>query len=324
MTPDTAPDGSAESSSESPSVFLNGRFLTRAEARVSAFDAGVQHAVGLFETMTAAVGAGGEPHIPRLWRHLDRLADSARELGLTESLRTDALAEAAIETCRRSGLLNQAGSTARVRLTITGGDLNLLQAQARRQVDPTVLITAQPATAYPDAMFDTGVRIAIADLKVNPLNPFEGHKTLNYWPRLRELQRAGAKGGSEALVFQVSNHLAGGAVSNAFVVSEGRLITPVAQGEESMVGGAGALPSPVLPGVTRAGLIQWAHDQDIEVERRMVTIDDVLGADELLLTNSSWGVLPVVGEEAESISVGAVGPSSKRALAWWREQLRHE
>jgi len=104
----------------------------------------------------------------------------------------------------------------------------------------------------------------------------------------------------------------------------GRLVTPIARGEESLVGGAGALPSPVLPGVTRAGLIEWAHAEGVEVERRMVTIDDVLGADELFLTNSSWGVLPVVGVEAETISDGAVGAVTKRAMGWWRDQLRSD
>lgn len=306
---------------DSATVFFNGRFVTRDEARVSAFDAGLQHAVGLFETMTAVRGADGEPRIPRLWGHLDRLSESARALGLSEQLRGEALGEAALETCRRSGLLAEAGSRARVRLTITGGDLNLLQSRAQSQVDPTVLIGVQPATAYPSGMFQTGVRVSVAGLKANPLNPTEGHKTLNYWARLRALQEAGAQGASEALVFQVSNYLAGGAVSNAFVVSEGRLVTPIARGEEEMVGGKGALPSPVLPGITRSGVIEWAHAEGIEVERRMVTIDDVLGADEAFLTNSSWGVLPVVAVEGSTIAEGKVGALTARAMGWWRGQM---
>ncbi|MEL7472676.1 MAG: aminotransferase class IV [Planctomycetota bacterium] len=306
---------------ENTTVFLNGRFVSRDEAVLSAFDAGVQHAVGLFETMTVSLGVGGEPRIPRLWHHLDRLADSAHALGLTTKLRREALSDAIFETCRQSGVLDEPGSRARVRLTVTGGDLSLLQSSAKSQVDPTILIVVQPPTAYPDEMFTNGVRVSIADLKVNPLNPFEGHKTLNYWPRLRALQLASARQASETLVMQVSNHLAGGAVSNAFVVHEDRLITPIAQGEEEMVGGKGALPSPVLPGVTRAGVIEWAHAEGIEVERRMVTIEDVLDAHELFLTNSSWGVLPVGMVEKEAINEAHVGPLTKRAVAWWREQM---
>lgn len=305
-------------------VFLNGRFLDRDEAKVSAFDAGFQHAVGLFETMSARV-VEGKAEVFRLEQHLDRLIDSARELALSQSLRKHALAEAVAQTAERAwvdeGLRRQ-----RVRLSITGGDLNMLQRnpEARQSGhDPTVLIVAQPATEYPAEMFERGVGAVVADTRVNPLNAFEGHKTLNYWWRLRELQKAAAKGAGEALIFQITNHLAGGTVSNAFIAKGGELFTPIARGEEQEVGGAQsgrvALPSPVLPGVTRGLVLEAAAELGIKVSRRMITIEDVLGADELFLTNSSWGVLAVVGVEREAIGSGEVGELTRSLRRIWAE-----
>jgi len=317
-----------------PTVFLDGRFLERDDARVSAFDAGLQHAVGLFETMTA-IGTPDGPRVFRLWHHLDRLTTSARELGLTESLELEALGEAAAETVRRSGLCDQPGARARVRLTITGGDLNLLQSEGRSVARATILIQIQPATAYPEAMFERGITAGVADLRVNPFDPTQGHKTLNYWPRLRELQRASARHAAEALVFQVTNHLAGGAVSNAFVVRDGVMMTPIARGEERDVaealgagpgapprvagagGGHAAMPSPVLPGVTRGVVLAAARAQGLKVERRMLTIDDVFAADEVFLTNSSWGVLPVVRVEQHMIATGEVGEVTRALRGAW-------
>jgi branched-chain amino acid aminotransferase len=315
-------------------VFLNGRFITMEEARVSAFDAGFQHGVGLFETMSARLGPDGRAEIFRLEQHLERLIASAKALGLTDRLRTHALAEAVAGTVEHSKL-----ERARVRLTITGGDLNLLtQARARPQqnqepgeegakrgIDPTVLIVAQPATQYPPEMFERGVPIVIGETRLNPLDPLAGHKTLNYWGRLRELQDAAAKGAGEALLLLVTNHLGGGCVSNIFLFKNGHLLTPIARGEERNVAGAEAgepgeagggvpklatgavLPSPVLPGITRRWVIDWAKEQQVPVERRMLSIDDLLGADEVFLTNSSWGVLPVVRVEREDIGDGEVG-----------------
>ena len=69
--------------------WLNGSFITRSDAKLSAFDASVQHGVGLFETMHGAKG-----RVFRLEHHMKRLRDSARELGLSDSLRDDRLAEA--------------------------------------------------------------------------------------------------------------------------------------------------------------------------------------------------------------------------------------
>jgi branched-subunit amino acid aminotransferase/4-amino-4-deoxychorismate lyase len=301
-------------------VFLNGRFLEGHESPVvSAFDAGLQHGVGLFETMLGGTAANGQPWILDLDGHMDRLAESARQLGLSDSLRAGALGEALMQTLRRSGL-----ERARIRLTITGGDLSLLTARAGsadKENDPTVLIVAQPATKYPEAMFERGGSVVVADARANPLNPFEGHKTLNYWWRLRELQAAAAKGASEALVLQVSNHLCGGCVSNLFLVAGDELLTPIARGEESEVGGKSALPSPVLPGITRAWLIERAQAKGLTVHRRMLSAADVLEADEVFLTNSSWGVLPIVKFEASAIGDGVPGKITKALRERWLRRI---
>ncbi len=291
-------DGMGEDSCES--VFLDGVMMTREEAKVSAFDASVQHGVGLFETMHGYTTPDGVV-VEDLDEHMDRLQESAAMLGLSDDLKTGALGEAVVETVRRARYKHT-----RVRLTVTGGDLNMLQTGGSGGGHrPTVLIQAQPATAYPDEMFENGVMATIAEARANPLDPTAGHKTLNYWWRLRELQTAAAKGAGESIVLQVSNHLGGGCVSNLFVVSEGKLITPIARGEES--GEAHALPSPVLPGITRARVMATAKKLGIGVEVRMMSIDDLLDADEVFLTNSSWKVLPVVKVEAEVIGNGEPG-----------------
>lgn len=287
-------------------VFLNGKLLSRDEAMVSAFDAGFQHGVGLFETMLGVEGEG----VFRLDDHIERLTDSARGLGLSGDLRAPALADVVQRTFEASGL-----ARARIRLTVTGGDLNLLGRGDGGKVQPTILIVAQPATEYPPGMFSTGVAATIADFRANPLDPHAGHKTLNYWGRLRELQSAAARQAGEALVLQVTNHLAGGCVSNAFLVKNGSLVTPIARGEETGV------PSPVLPGIVRGFITEWAGGRGITVHRRMVSIADVLEADELFLTNSSWGVLPVVRVEKERIAGGQVGPLTVDARRAWLDSV---
>ncbi|RMH10083.1 MAG: hypothetical protein D6695_12235 [Planctomycetota bacterium] len=284
-----------------PLVFIQGQIVSRDEARISAFDAGLMHGVGLFETMLARLTGDGV-RVFQLDEHLDRLAASAAELGLSNDVRTGPLADAVRLTVERSGL-----ALARVRLTMTGGDLNLLESEGRSNHTPTVMVSAQPATAYPQAMFEHGVMVVLGDLRLNPLDPTAGHKTLNYWARLRELQAAASKGAGEAILLQVTNHVAGGCVSNLFAVKDGSLHTPIAHGEEDR----GAVPSPVLAGTTRAAVIEAARQRRMGTARRMMTIDDLLDADELFLTNSSWGVLPVVRVEAETIGDGSPGPVTR-------------
>lgn len=315
-------------------VWLNGTLLPMRDAKVSAFDAGFTHAVGLFETLLGGNGSSG-PWAVHLAEHMIRLRDSAAELGLAEHINTNALADAVLETIEASGL-----ERARVRLTFSGGDLNMLgrtwdkartsespspgstanTGPASTGVDPTILIVAQEATAYPAEMYERGVAVTIADMRSNPLDPLAGHKTLNYWGRLRELRAAGAKGAAEALVMQVTNHLSGGCVSNALIVKGDQLLTPVARGEEDRA----TMPSPVLPGTVREWALAWANDQGITVDRRLITIEDLLNADEVLLTNSSWGVLPVVKIEREAVADATPGRIALELRRAWTDKINEE
>ncbi len=291
-------------------VWLNGEFIDQDSATVSVFDAGVQHGVGLFETMLARNGS-----IFRCEAHMRRLTGSAATLLLSKNLRSAALIEAARLTVARNEMQD-----ARVRLTITGGDLNLLQSRGDSPQDPTILIVAQPPTKYPPTFFEKGVLATIADGRANPLDLMAGHKTLNYWPRIQALQTAATKHAGESLWFTVSNHLASGSVSNVFLVKDGDLLTPIARGEET----PGSLGAPVLPGITRDVIIELAENNNMFTTKKMLDIDDVLSADEVFLTNSSWGVLPVTAVEQEKIADGCVGELTHQLREKWLEIVDEE
>jgi branched-subunit amino acid aminotransferase/4-amino-4-deoxychorismate lyase len=355
------------------SVFLQGSFVQQSQALVSAFDAGLQHAVGLFETMTAVVepplNAEVEAHpaqseeavasrtrVVHLSAHTRRLLTSCAELGLTQQLRATPLEEAIIRTVARTHQERCAAAAAlaispqryRLRCTITGGSLNLLQQSKQPVQEPSIIIAAQPATQYPDAMFASGVPITLSNLRVSPLDPTTSHKTLNYWARLRELQLASARGASEALVLDVTNHLVGGCVSSIVLVKNGSLHLPAARGEgeheeatspnTDALALAGisqpaqqssrpaltpdGLPSCVLPGTTREWVLAWADEELIDIHLRPLTVQDLLEADEVLLTNSSWGVLPVIALESTLIGkhtkhAGKPGPIAQTLRKLW-------
>ena len=151
--------------------------------------------------------------------------------------------------------------------------------------------------------------VSIAEGRANPHDPFAAHKTLQYWPRIAALQRAGESGCAEALWFTVENQLASGSVSSVFLVKDGRIRVPFARGE--------APSSAVLPGCTRAAVLLWAEGTGIAVERADLGIEDVLAADEIFLTNSSWGVMPVVRVERHQVGAGAPGPVARAMREKW-------
>lgn len=291
-------------------IYVNGRLLPPEQATLSVEDAGLQHGVGLFETLHARHG-----RCFRLREHLQRLSASARSLGLARDIDTDALASAIRQTLQANER-----TEARVRLTLTAGEVSLLRPGPAEPPGPSVIVTVTDPTRYDPAYFERGIAVLIAPPGANPFDSSAGHKTLNYWPRLRTLRQAAAVGAGEAIWLNITNHLASGSISNLFLVQNDRLLTPFARGEET----PGSLPAPVLPGVTRQAIIQLAERHDIELQRRMLSIDDLLSADEVFLTNSAWHVLPVTRVEKQSIAEGRPGPITSMLRAALLELIDHE
>ena len=284
-------------------VWVNGSFVEEGDANVSVFDAGFQHGVGLFVTMCAKNG-----RIFRAEQHMERLARSASMLRLTERVEINPLVEALQLTINE----NEQNS-ARVRMTITGGDLNMLQKTGNSGIgDPTIVIQTQPPTEYPLEFYENGVMASLASGRINPYELGAGHKTLNYWSKLLNLQLAAIQQCGEALWLTPSAHVTGGCVSNVFVVRNGTLFTPAACGEEE----ENEEPSAALPGITRQSIIELADDLGIGTSRATMSLDDVLGGDEVFLTNSSWGVLPIIGvrvpEQDQNVADGCVGELTKQ------------
>ena len=217
-------------------VWVNGSFVDDGSAIISVFDAGFQHGVGLFETMHARNGV-----VFRGTQHMERLAESAKCLRLTERLQIEPLVEA-LQMCISENWFEQA----RLRLNLTGGNLNLLN-QADGSADPPIVIQSQPPTKYPDVLFEKGVHVSLASGRVNPHDLMAGHKTLNYWSRLLNLQLSAAQKCGESLWLTPSAHIVGGCVSNVFIIHNDTLVTPYARGEETVDDD----PSAVLPGITR-------------------------------------------------------------------------
>jgi len=243
-------------------VYLNGDFVPEPQAVVGVYDAAFLHGAGLFETMRAEQG-----RVFRLEAHLSRLMTSASEL-LAPLERSALPSPAAFESLlERNGLRE-----ARVRLTVTAG--SMLQPATDAAPTLTVCVTASDLGPYAPQAYRDGVPVMIARRKQAPDDPLAGHKSTCYLPRLLTLRMAHAARCSEALFFTSGNELAEGAISNVFIVRHSRLRTP-------------PLGTPVLPGIARAVVIELTERLDIDMDDRTpITIDDLLDADEVFLTNT--------------------------------------
>lgn len=279
-------------------VSLNGTLLPAEEARVSVFDSGFMQGIGLFETMRAYQG-----RIFRLVPHLERLIRSARDLGWTVVPTDDELAANV-----QQALAPLAGADARVRLTVTTGSLHADAADTPRL---TIVATAAPGEKYPDECYTRGVTAVVSDCRQSRSDPTAGHKTTSYFARLASLRVAHQQSAFEALWLTPEGHVAEGAISNVFAVRDECLMTPPTD-------------TPVLPGITRAAVIELAVEQDIPVREHVLTLDDLLASEEVFLTNSMMELVPVVRIGRTSIGNEKPGEVTRKLAIAYGELIDRE
>jgi branched-chain amino acid aminotransferase len=280
-------------------AYLNGAFVPECQAQVGIFDGAFLHGAGLFETMRAEGG-----RVFRLESHMDRLRRSAERI-LTPLTREELpSADAFAEILERNEL-----TAARVRMTVSAGSMREADEDGAHKV--TACVTTASLSAYPAEHYECGVPVAVCDFRQSTTDPVAAHKTTAHLPRLLGLRQARQKRCLEALWFTTSNQLAEGCISNVFIVRGRVLKTP-------------PLDTPVLPGIARAIILDIAKGQAIPCEERAISIDDLLDADEVFLTNAIMQVMPVSRVERHDIAGGKVGPLTRQLLRRYRELVRQE
>ena len=166
--------------------------------------------------------------------------------------------------------------------------------------------------------------ILLDEQKLNPYDVQAGHKTLNYLSRFAALREASRRAAGEALWFNVHNYLQSGSVSNVFAVKNGAVVTPPTPAEmhDRAVAAAVSYPrSAVLPGVTRSVVLDLAREGDVPVRLGSVDVNELLDADELFLTNSAMGVMPVCRIERKAVGNDRPGPVTTKLARRYAQRL---
>lgn len=269
-------------------VHLNGALVPAEQAAVSVDDVGLLHGGSAFTTLAARDGK-----CFRLDRHIARLHETCELLSLRVGPdgSAEALTAAVGEVLAANGLAGS-GSVARIRITLTPGAVTSLQ--------PTTIVTAGALPPTPPKMIDAGVDVTVSSYRQIFGDPTFGYKTGCYFPRVLARKEAHRKQCAEAFWFTPAGHLAEACFMNVFLVKDGRVRTP-------------ARDTPCLPGVTRQAVIDCCEGMDIPVDdAEPILGQDVLAAEEIFLTASTTGLLPVVRVERRPIGDETPGPVTRQ------------
>lgn len=268
-------------------AFVNGAFVSPADAKVSIDDRGFQFGDGIYEVIRTY---GGRPF--ELDAHLARLDRSAAALDLTQPYSRAEWTNRILEGIRRA-----AYPEAKIYIQLTRGVAPRDHAY-EADLAPTVVMTVRELHPLSRSVQAAGVEaMTIEDIRWGRCDI----KSVNLLGNVLARQQAKRAQVFEAILVKEGS-ITEGAVSNVMVVRGGTVMT-APEGPR------------ILSGVTRAVVLGLARKEGLPVQECCITQADLYGADEALLTGTTVEVLAVVRVDGKVIKDGRPGPITQRLAA---------
>jgi D-alanine transaminase len=269
-------------------VYVNGRYLPYAQAAVHVEDRGFQFADSIYEVCEVRGGKLVDEA-----RHMARLQRSLGELKIAQPMSAAALAHVMRETIRRNRVKNGL-----VYLQVTRGEGPREFVFPATGMSPTVVCLARTvAPAAIDAAALNGIAVkTMPDIRWRRCDI----KTVMLLPACLAKEAARAEGAREAWFIDDQGFVTEGASSNAWIVDgQGAVITR-------------QLATAILPGVTRATLIDALAEENISFVERPFRLSEALQAREAFITSATQTIMPVVRIDGQPIGNGKPGPITRR------------
>ena len=269
-------------------VYLNGEYLPENEAKVSIFDRGFLMADGVYEVTSVLDGK-----LVDFDGHAVRLERSLTELGMKNPISKEDLLAVHRELVSLNDVVEGG-----VYLQITRGapaDRDFVFPDPETTPCTVVLFTQSKPGVTESAASKNGIKvISIADERWGRRDI----KTVQLlYPSMGKMM-AKAAGCDDAWLVE-DGQVTEGTSNNAYIVKGNRIITR-------------ALSSDILHGITRAAVLRFAKEAQMEVEERNFTIEEAQGADEAFITSATMFVNGVVEIDGAMIGDGTPGNVSKR------------
>ena len=277
-------------------VYINGKFYSEKNSKISVFDHGLLYGDGVFEGIRAYHG-----RVFKLKEHIDRLFYSAKAILLNIPMSKQQLMDATVETCRKNNL-----NDGYVRLVVTRG-AGTLGLNPNRCSNPQVIIIADTIQLYPASLYKKGmeiVTVATTRNHHNAVNPTI--KSLNYLNNILAKIEANTAGYEEAIMLNSEGYVAECTGDNLFIIKDNQMFTP-------------SLSSGALHGITRQTSIDLVGELGVSTSEPNLTRYDLYNADECFLTGTGAEIVPVVKIDERKIGNGKPGKITKKLVKAYQE-----
>jgi len=274
---------------ETEFIWMDGKLVKWKEAKVHVLCHTFHYGGGVFEGERFYETDKG-PAVFRLKDHTDRLFRSAEAFEMEIPFSKEEINKAVLETIKVNKInagyirpiiyfgygkmgLNPKGAPVNVSIAVWPWGTYLGEEAIKVKIPK--IIRTHPGTTDPNAKI-----------------------TGNYANSIFASLEIKREGYDEALLLDYKGNIAEGPGENLFLVKDGKLFTPTLGN--------------VLPGITRRSVIQITKDEGIEVEEKIITVDEVKNADELFFTGTAAEVTAIKQVDDTTIGNGEIGPITEK------------
>jgi D-alanine transaminase len=278
----------------SRTVYVNGEYLAEENAKISIFDRGFLMADGVYEVTSILDGK-----MLDFAGHMKRLARSLGELDMAPPETDDEIEAIHRELIRANDLVEGL-----VYLQVTRG------AADRSFLFPDGVKSS--LVMFTQAMNLTEAPAAAAGIKIISIPDIRWGrrdiKTIQLLAPSLGKMAAKAAGVDDAWLVE-DGCVTEGTSNNAYIVKGGKIITR-------------DLSHDILSGITRAAVLRFAREAQMEVVERPFTIEEAMEADEAFVTSATTFVAPVVEIDGQTLGDGTPGPIARRLREIYMDESR--
>ncbi|MBU1631217.1 MAG: aminotransferase class IV, partial [Candidatus Omnitrophica bacterium] len=257
-------------------AYINGDFMSLQDAKISILDRGFRYGEGIFETICIEEGK-----VIFLKEHFERLRDSAKALDLKLSVNLEQVAEIIKKLISDSSI-----NKGLVNIYLTKTD--------EEEKNANFIVIVKDEVRYKESDYEKGYTAIISSIRIDSSLSINSHKTLSFLPHILAKKEAKEKGVDEAILLSTDGFVLEGTTRNIFMISGDTLITAPSD-------------SGILPGITRAKILQMAPTVGLKVEEKLVDVDFLKSCDEIFLTSSLIEVMSIIKIENALINRGKIG-----------------
>jgi branched-chain amino acid aminotransferase len=269
-------------------AYIDGEYRPISEARISVLDWGFLHSDATYDVVHVWQG-----RFFRLDRHIDRFMRSVEKLRMTLPLDREGLIRVLNECVRLAGFRD-----AYVEMIRTRGRPRGASRDPRDAVNNFIAFAIPFGWIMDEGQRKRGINVVIAQTKRIPTESVDPTIKNYHWLDLvAGLFEAYDRGGENVVLTDLAGNVTEGPGFNIFAVRRGRAATP---------------DRGVLEGITRATAIELCRELQIPVDIGPVTADVLRKADEIFLTSTAGGIMPVTRIDGEAVGDGKPGSLTGR------------